>query len=98
MKIGTTKAILALAAVAVIAVGGGSLYAHRNYKETVVLGPGVTRVTMLSEYFDKIKGTAMDTKVFISRAEPGGGVLMFGCAACEPSGVVAAWSPSRAWT
>ncbi|HOA15748.1 MAG TPA: succinylglutamate desuccinylase/aspartoacylase family protein [Bacillota bacterium] len=92
MKIGTTKAILALAAVAVIAVGGGSLYAHRNYKETVVLGPGVTRVTMLSEYFDKIKGTAMDTKVFILEGEePGGGVLMFGGAhACEPSGVVAA--------
>ncbi len=92
MKIGTVKAILALAAIAVIAVGGGTLYAHRNYKETVVLGPGVTRVTMLSEYFDKIKGTAMDTKVFILEGEEsGGGVLMFGGAhACEPSGVVAA--------
>ncbi len=92
MKNSTVKMILALVAIAVIAVGGGSLYAQRNYKETVVLGPGVTRVTMLSEYFDGIKGTAADTKVFILEGqEPGGGVLMFGGAhACEPSGIVAA--------
>lgn len=92
MKNSTVKLLLALAAVAVIAIGGGSLYAQRNYKELVVLGPGVTRVTMLSEYFDGIKNTPMDTKVFILEGEEaGGGVLMFGGAhACEPSGVVAA--------
>lgn len=91
-KFSTVKIILALAAIAVIAVGGGSLYAHRNYKEIVVKGPGVTEVKMLSDYFDGIKGTPMDTKVFILEgSEEGGGALMFGGAhACEPSGIVAA--------
>ncbi len=90
-KFSTVKVILALAAIIVIAFGGGSLYAQRHYKEVVVRGPGVTEVKMLSDYFDKIKGTAMDTKVFVLEgSEPGGGVLMFGGAhACEPSGVVA---------
>lgn len=90
-KFSTVKVILALAAIIVIAFGGGSLYAQRHYKEVVVRGPGVTEVKMLSDYFEKIKGTAMDTKVFVLEgAEPGGGVLMFGGAhSSEPSGVVA---------
>ena len=91
-KFSAVKIILALAAILVISVGGGSLYAHRHYKEIVVRGPGVTEVKMLSEYFDGIKGTAADTTVFILQGEePGGGVLLFGGSHnCEPSGQVAA--------
>jgi hypothetical protein len=91
-KFSTVKIVFALAAVIVIAVGGGSLYAHRHYQEIVVKGPGVTQVKMLSDYFEGIKGTPMDTKVFILEGkEAGGGVLMFGGShSSEPSGVVAA--------
>lgn len=48
----------------------------RTYKETVVSAPGLTEVKMLSEYLPNLKGTWMDTPIFVyDSGIPGGSVL-----------------------
>lgn len=60
--------------------------------DTFYPGPGVTRQTMLSEWYPELAGTAGDTPVYILQgAEPGGTILvMGGTHANEPAGVLAA--------
>ena len=39
-------------------------------------GPGVSRITKLSDYFGDLKGTALDTDVYIMEGEEDGGAVM----------------------
>ncbi|MCR4424656.1 MAG: succinylglutamate desuccinylase [Firmicutes bacterium] len=73
------KVIIACLAVVVLVGGGAPLVAHRRYKEPVVLGPGVTKVARLSDWFDGLRGTANDSLVYILEGErEGGNVLILG--------------------
>ncbi len=73
------KLIIAVVMLAVLIVGGQELYAHRHYEEPVVLGPGVTRVERLSDYFEPLKGTMNDAAVYVFEGEEEGGkAFMFG--------------------
>jgi predicted deacylase len=63
-----------------------------HQKQTIVKGPGVTRVVDLSSYFAGLKGTAGDTEVYVLEGEkPGGSMLvMGGVHANEPAGMLSA--------
>ena len=77
-----TNAIKVLAlVVCALAAGWGALefYGMRNYKETVVLGPGVTEVQKLSRYEPSLAGTVNDCNIYIlDSGKPGGTVLAIG--------------------
>ncbi len=85
------KAVAALAALALTVAGGVPLARHRRFPISVVKGPGVTRVAMLSDYGPGLKGTAADTPVFVlGGREPGGTALLLGDThANEPEGLLA---------
>ncbi len=95
MKISKTLrfGLLMLAVTIVIVVAGAIVFARQYEKEPVYPGPGVTRITMLSEYYPKLKGSAGDTEVYImDSGEPGGTFLIFGGThGPELSGVMAAF-------
>ncbi len=82
-----------LAGVALMLFAGISFYRIRHLKEPVVLGPGVTQVKKLSDYFKGIKGTINDTYVYMLEGEdPGGTVLVIGGTHPEePAARLAAW-------
>ena len=87
------KIVFSLAGVALMLFAGISFYRIRHLKEPVVLGPGVTQVKKLSEYFKGIKGTINDSYVYMLEGEdPGGTVLVIGGTHPEePAGRLAAW-------
>jgi hypothetical protein len=87
------KLAFALLAAALIVASGRSFSAHRHLRETVVLGPGVTAVKTLGEYFEGIRGTVNDSQLYVIEGkEPGGTVLVLGGThAEEPAGRLAAW-------
>lgn len=96
----TSAKCLFLRKVVVLAAGfyfllfaGVSFYKSRHLKEPVVLGPGVTQVKKLSDYFPGIKGTINDSNVYILEgSKPGGTVLIMGGSHPEePGGRLAAW-------
>ncbi len=65
--------------VILMAFAGRSFYNSRHLKEPVVLGPGVTQVKKLSDYFSGIKGTINDSNVYVLEgAQPGGTILILG--------------------
>lgn len=86
-----TGAVCLLVAIAIMVFTGMDFLAIREIPE-IASGPGVTRVVMLSEYFDGIKGTDGDTPVYVMEgANPGGKVLILGGThANEPSGHLSA--------
>ena len=56
--------------------GGREFYELRHFKETFVSAPGLTEVKMLSDYLGSLKGTWMDTPIFVyDSGVPGGKVL-----------------------
>jgi hypothetical protein len=58
---------------------GMSFYNSRHLKEAVVLGPGVTHVKKLSEYFSGVKGSVNDSNIYVLEGkEPGGAILILG--------------------
>jgi hypothetical protein len=71
---------IAMAVTGTILVLAGIAFAqHRNFKEEVVLGPGVTTVRTLGDYFAPLKGGPNDANVFIlDSGEPGGTMLVLG--------------------
>jgi len=70
------KVFFLAAALALAFMGGREFYELRHYKETVVSAPGLTEVKMLSDYLANIKGTWMDTPIFVyDSGVPGGSVL-----------------------
>jgi len=87
------KIVFSLAGIALMLFAGISFYQIRHLKESVVLGPGVTQVKNLSDYFKGIKGTINDSYVYILEGEdPGGTVLVIGGTHPEePASRLAAW-------
>ena len=87
------KGILIILGLLLGAMAGWEFYAHRHLKEPVVLGPGVSEVKKLSDYFDGLKGTINDANVYVLRGEqPGGSVLIMGGSHPEePAGRLTAW-------
>jgi predicted deacylase len=94
MRFAMPRKILILALGAVLAVFAGLEFRRiRTMPEPVVLGPGVTQVKTLSEYFPGLKGTVNDCNVYVMEGrEPGGAVLVMGGSHPEePSARLAAW-------
>ena len=87
----STKGLMAAAFAALLILGGAPLARHRRFEVPVVLGPGVTRVTRLSDICPSLKGTLGDTAVYVLEGrEPGGkAVVMAGTHANEPAGLLA---------
>ncbi len=85
-----SSAILVVAVVTIIP--GIQLHQHRHYQMPIVAGPGVTKVTRLSDYCESLKGTMADTDVFhLEGKEPGGKMLMMANThSNEPAAVLAA--------
>jgi hypothetical protein len=75
-----------------LATSGASFYRSRRLAEPVVLGPGVTAVRQLGDYFDPIRGTANDCHIyFLDGREPGATMLVRGDRTRRNPR--AAWSP-----
>jgi hypothetical protein len=88
------RKILILSLGAVLAVFAGlGFYRIRHLQEPLVLGPGVTEVKTLSEYFPALKGSVNDCQIYVlGGGKPGGGVLILGGSHPEePSARLAAW-------
>jgi len=86
------KGILVAFFLAMIIVGGTELYRHRHFDVPVVAGPGVTKVSLLSDYCPSLKGTMADTAVFFLEGKDEGGkaLIMASTHANEPEGLLAA--------
>jgi hypothetical protein len=93
MKLYLRKGLIAAVGLMIMISSGVSFYRSRNLKEPVVLGPGVTDVKKLSDYFPAIGGTANDANVyFLEGAEPGGTALILGGTHPEePAARLTAW-------
>jgi hypothetical protein len=87
------KAGFLLLGSALLLFAGLSFYRSRHLQEPVVLGPGVTEVKKLSDYFADLEGTINDANVYVLEGrEPGGSVLILGGTHPEePAGRLAAW-------
>jgi hypothetical protein len=86
------RGVLALVIVWVI-VGLASVYFLRQRIEApIVPGPGVTRVAMLSDYFEGLRGTRADTEVYYLEGEEPGGTMLLLCGThpCEPDTLLSA--------
>lgn len=60
-------------------ISGVEFYNHRNFKEPVVVGSGVTEVKTLGDYFAPLKGTINDTNIYIiDSGVPGGTAMLIG--------------------
>ncbi|MGL4629469.1 MAG: succinylglutamate desuccinylase, partial [Cetobacterium sp.] len=87
----TTGAIL-LACSLLIAFIAGKEFKKMREPEPIVKGEGVTEVKMLSEYFPDIKGTNMDTEIYVLKGKEEGGstLILGGTHGNEPSGLLSA--------
>ena len=76
-----------------LATSGASFYSSRRLPEPVVLGPGVTAVKQLADYFEPLRGTANDCNVYVLEGkEPGATMLVLGGSHPEePAGRLDAW-------
>ncbi len=64
---------------AVMVFAGKAFYDHRNWKETVVLGPGVTSTRSLHEWFAPLAGSMNDCNVYVlDSGVPGSTILVLG--------------------
>ncbi|MDX9799677.1 MAG: succinylglutamate desuccinylase/aspartoacylase family protein [Bacteroidales bacterium] len=70
------KALIILLSVIMMVIAGREFLIWLNEKEPIVEGPGVTRIVRLSDYFGDLKGTALDTDVYIMEGEEDGGAVM----------------------
>lgn len=86
-----TAAVCLVVALAVATVTGMNFTSLKNLGE-IKSGESVKEIKMLSEYFDGIKGSNMDTEVYVLQGEkPGGKVLVLGGThGNEPSGFMSA--------
>ena len=84
------KLLATVVLVILIIAGGWPLWKHRHYQVQLVLGPGVTEVKKLSDYFPAIKGSQADTRVYVLEGkEPGGRALIMGNThSNEPEGLL----------
>jgi len=70
------KPILLFIIIAIMTIAGLQFYKHRHYMMPIVAGPGVTKVTKLSDYSKGLKGTMADTNVFFLEGEEEGGKML----------------------
>ncbi len=89
----TTFGIIMIALSIVVVCIGAYVFGRQYEKDPVVLGPGVTRVTMLSEWFSDLEGTEGDTEVYImdSGVEGGKFLIYGGTHADEIAGIMACY-------
>lgn len=87
------KIAIAALGTALAVAAGLSFHRSRHLAEPLVLGPGVTRVAALGDYFEPLRGTVNDSNVYVLEGrEPGGTVLLLGGTHPEePAGRLAAW-------
>jgi hypothetical protein len=87
------KIILSILGLVLLIFAGISFYKSRYLKEPVVLGPGVTDVKKLSDYFPAIRGTINDCNVYFLEGKEQGGTIfvMGGSHPEEPAGRLAPW-------
>lgn len=78
--------IIAIAIVLFLCVLASVYFMRQHIEEPIVKGPGVTRVGMLSEYFEGLKGTQADTEVYYLEGEKPGPTVFIngGTHPCEP--------------
>lgn len=86
-----TAAVCLVVALAITVVSGMNFLQLKDLG-TIVPGPSVKEVKMLSEYFDGIKGTNFDTEVYVLEGtKPGGkSLILGGTHGNEPSGFMGA--------
>jgi len=86
------KGIIALVIVLAIISLGSVYFLRQRIEEPIVSGPGVTKIVMLSDYFEGLKGSRADTEVyFLEGEEPGGTILLLcGRHPCEPDTLLSA--------
>lgn len=89
----TRKLVIVAVGIALLAASGSSFHRSRHLPEPVVLGPGVTDVRMLGEWFEGVRGTANDCNVYIlDSGVPGATLLVLGGTHPEePAGRLATW-------
>ena len=96
MKLGKKQNVLVSCLLLACAVAIGCIvspgFLAMRKPDFIRKGPGVTRITHLSEYFPGIKGTVGDTEVYIlDSGKPGGSALVLGGThENEPAGYMAA--------
>ena len=76
-----------------LATSGASFYNSRRLKEPVVLGPGVTAVKQLADYFEPLRGTANNCNVYLLEGRERGATMLVlgGSHPEEPAGRLVAW-------
>ena len=89
----TRKLVIGLVGLLLLILSGIDFYGSRHLREAVVLGPGVTQVKKLGDYFEGIRGSMNDCNLyFLEGEEPGATVLVMGGSHPEePGGRLAAW-------
>jgi len=87
------KLIIAAIGLVLLVSSGVSFYRSRHLKEPVVLGPGVTGVSRLGDYFADIKGSVNDSNIyFLDSKQPGATILVLGGSHPEePAGRIVPW-------
>jgi predicted deacylase len=92
-KICLRKIVFGLLGLLLLVVSGIDFYRSRHLKEPVVLGPGVTKVKTLGEYFPGVRGTTNDCNIyFLEGKEPGATLMVLGGTHPEePGGRLVAW-------
>jgi hypothetical protein len=92
-KIPLRKIIFGILGLVFFLASGIDFYRSRHLREPVVLGPGVTSVRKLGDYFAGIKGTVNDCNVyFLEGTEPGATFFILGGTHPEePAGRLAGW-------
>ena len=87
------KMVLGALGLALFISSGASFYGSRHLKEPVVLGPGVTKVKRLSDYFPGIQGTMNDCNVYFLEGKKEGATIFVlgGTHPEEPAGRLVAW-------
>jgi hypothetical protein len=87
------KLVLGTLGLALLVSSGISFYNSRRLKEPVVLGPGVSKVRKLAEYFGGISGTANDCNLyFLEGKKPGATIFILGGSHPEePAGRLGTW-------
>ena len=88
-----TKIVIIGLGLALLVSSGLSFYRSRRLPEPVVLGPGVTAVKQLADYFEPLRGTANNCNIYVLEGrEPGATMLVLGGShAEEPAGRLVSW-------
>lgn len=86
------KGIIALVIILAIISLGSVYFLRQRIEAPIVSGPGVTKISMLSDYFEGLKGSRADTEVYFLEGEMPGGTMLLLCGThpCEPDTLLSA--------